>query len=63
MGTVTAVRLQVSALSFWPVTFGAQVAEDIAYECMHAAHEARVNFFDNAEVYAGGRPRSSWGTI
>ncbi|HLE13460.1 MAG TPA: aldo/keto reductase [Anaerolineales bacterium] len=48
--------LQVSALSLgaW-VTFGAQVDEDTAYECMRAAHDAGVNFFDNAEVYANGR--------
>lgn len=48
--------LQVSALSFgaW-VTFGQQFGEDIAYDCMKAAYEAGVNFFDNAEVYAGGK--------
>ncbi|HUY08372.1 MAG TPA: aldo/keto reductase [Candidatus Dormibacteraeota bacterium] len=47
--------LQVSLLSLgsW-VSFGAQVDEDLALECMTAAYEGGVNFFDNAEVYAGG---------
>ena len=47
--------LKVSALSFgaW-VTFGPQMNEDKAAACMHAAYEAGVNFFDNAEVYAAG---------
>jgi aryl-alcohol dehydrogenase-like predicted oxidoreductase len=48
--------LQVSALSLgaW-VTYGGQVGEDIAYDCMKAAYESGVNFFDNAEVYANGK--------
>ncbi|GAC1582735.1 MAG: aldo/keto reductase [Candidatus Dormibacteria bacterium] len=47
--------LRVSALSFgsW-VTFGTQLDRDRATECIRAAHDAGVNFFDNAEVYAGG---------
>jgi voltage-dependent potassium channel beta subunit len=47
--------LKVSLLSFgsW-VSFGTQVDEDQALECMTAAHQGGVNFFDNAEVYAGG---------
>lgn len=47
--------LKVSLLSFgsW-VTFGPQLDGDGALECLEAAHEAGVNFFDNAEVYAGG---------
>jgi len=48
--------LQVSALSFgaW-VTFNEQLDEGLAHECMSAALDAGVNFFDNAEVYAGGQ--------
>ena len=48
--------LKVSALSFgaW-VTFGDQVDEDRAYDCMQAAYEANVNFFDNAEAYSKGK--------
>ena len=47
--------LKVSVLSFgsW-VTFGPQLDEGLAADCIGAAHEAGVNFFDNAEAYAGG---------
>ena len=47
--------LEVSALSFgaW-VTFQDQLDVDKAHECMKTAFDAGVNFFDNAEVYAGG---------
>ena len=47
--------IKVSVLSFgsW-VTFNNQVDVDKAAECMAAAYDAGVNFFDNAEAYAGG---------
>jgi len=47
--------LQVSVLSFgsW-VSFGPQLDVGKARDCIDAAHEAGVNFFDNAEAYAGG---------
>jgi aryl-alcohol dehydrogenase-like predicted oxidoreductase len=47
--------LKVSVLSFgsW-VTFGSQVDVELAKACLVAAREAGVNFFDNAESYAGG---------
>lgn len=47
--------LQLSALSFgsW-VTFSTQVQDDSAIEMMKLAYDSGVNFFDNAEVYAGG---------
>ncbi|MHB1710062.1 MAG: potassium channel beta subunit family protein [Acidimicrobiales bacterium] len=47
--------LKVSVLSFgsW-VTFGPQLAGNLAEQCLRAAHDAGVNFFDNAEAYAGG---------
>ena len=47
--------LKVSVLSFgsW-VTFGTQVDTGLARDCLSAAREAGVNFFDNAESYAGG---------
>ena len=47
--------LKVSELSFgsW-VTYGSQVDTKSAVECMAAAWDAGVNFFDNAEVYARG---------
>jgi voltage-dependent potassium channel beta subunit len=48
--------LKVSELSFgsW-VTYGNQLDEGPARECMAAAYAAGVNFFDNAEVYAKGQ--------
>ncbi len=54
--------VKVSALSFgsW-VTFGSQQAVDQSIECMAAAYEAGVNFFDNAEVYAGGESETVMG--
>jgi voltage-dependent potassium channel beta subunit len=47
--------LKVSVLSFgsW-VTFGDQLDVGLAADCLAAAREAGVNFFDNAEAYAGG---------
>src|SRR3546814_555588 len=47
--------LQVSVLSFgsW-VSFGSQLDVGKARDCIEAAHEAGVNFFDNAEAYAMG---------
>ena len=48
--------LQVSELSYgsW-VTYANQIDTGAARECMAAAYDAGVNFFDNAEVYAAGR--------
>jgi voltage-dependent potassium channel beta subunit len=56
--------LKVSALSLgtW-VTFGEQVGDDVAYDCMKAAYEAGVNFFDNAEVYADGNAEIVMGEV
>ena len=47
--------LKVSVLSFgsW-VTFGTQLDTGLARDCLAAARDAGVNFFDNAEAYAGG---------
>lgn len=56
--------LKVSALSFgsW-VTFGDQVDEQVAYDCMKEAYDAGVNFFDNAEAYAGGQSETMMGNV
>jgi voltage-dependent potassium channel beta subunit len=56
--------VKLSELSFgaW-VTFGDQVGEDVAYDCMVAAYEAGVNFFDNAEGYASGQAESMMGKV
>lgn len=56
--------LKVSALSFgsW-VTFGDQIDEDVAAACMQVAYDHGVNFFDNAEAYAGGQSEIMMGNI
>ena len=54
--------IKVSVLSFgsW-VTFHTQADVDSAVQMMKAAYDAGVNFFDNAEVYAGGRSEEVMG--
>jgi len=56
--------LKVSELSLgaW-VTYGEQVGEEIARECMTAAYEAGINFFDNAEGYARGQAEIVMGNV
>jgi voltage-dependent potassium channel beta subunit len=54
--------IQVSELSFgsW-VTFHNQADVKAAVEMMSVAYDAGANFFDNAEVYAGGQSESVMG--
>jgi voltage-dependent potassium channel beta subunit len=56
--------VQVSALSLgsW-VTFGDQIGDDVAADLMKTAYDAGINFFDNAEAYAGGRSETVMGKI
>ena len=56
--------LQVSELSFgsW-VTFSTQIGENTAQDCMQAAYDAGVNFFDNAEGYASGASEVMMGNV
>ena len=56
--------LKVSVLSFgsW-VTFNNQLDTGLATDCMSAAREAGVNFFDNAEAYAGGKSEEIMGKV
>ncbi len=56
--------IKVSVLGFgsW-VTFDNQLDNDLALECMQAAHDAGCNFFDNAEAYAGGRSEAIMGRV
>lgn len=51
--------IKVSELSFgsW-LTFGKHINVEVAKNCMRAAFEYGVNFFDNAEVYARGLSES-----
>lgn len=54
--------LKVSVLSFgsW-VTFGGQFGVETAVDCLAAARDAGVNFFDNAESYAQGQSETIMG--
>ena len=54
--------IQVSELSFgsW-VTFHTQAGIDSTVEMMGAAYDAGINFFDNAESYAGGKSEEVMG--
>jgi len=54
--------LKVSELSLgsW-VTYGNQLDTSAARECMAAAWDRGVNFFDNAEVYANGKSEEIMG--
>jgi len=55
--------IQVSELSFgsW-VTFHNQSGVESTIEMMSAAYDAGINFFDNAETYAGGKSEEIMGT-
>jgi voltage-dependent potassium channel beta subunit len=56
----TGVKVSVLGFGSW-VTFDTQLDNDLALECMQAAHDAGCNFFDNAEAYAGGRSEAIMG--
>jgi len=47
-------------LGSW-VSFGNQLDDDLAVRCVEAAREGAVNFFDNAENYAGGKSEAIMG--
>lgn len=50
------------SLGSW-VTFGHQVGENIAEDCMKLAYDNGVNFFDNAEAYASGKSEEVMGKV
>jgi voltage-dependent potassium channel beta subunit len=54
------LRVSTLSLGSW-VTYHNQVDTHAAVEMMAAAFDAGVNFFDNAEVYAGGRSEEVMG--
>ena len=54
------LRVSTLSLGSW-VTYHNQVDVKSAAEMMAAAYDAGVNFFDNAEVYAGGRSEEIMG--
>jgi voltage-dependent potassium channel beta subunit len=56
--------LQLSVLSFgsW-ISFNKQIDDKIADELMGIAYDNGINFFDNAEVYAGGESERMMGRV
>jgi voltage-dependent potassium channel beta subunit len=56
------LRLSELSLGAW-VTYGEQVGQDVAEQCMVAAYEEGVNFFDNAEGYAAGNAEIVMGKV
>lgn len=56
------IKVSELSLGAW-VTYGGQVGEEIARDCMIAAYEHGVNFFDNAEAYAHGRAETVMGNV
>ena len=54
------LRVSTFSLGSW-VTYHNQVDTGQAVEMMAAAFDAGINFFDNAEVYAGGKSETNMG--
>ncbi|UII23583.1 potassium channel beta subunit family protein [Fulvivirga ligni] len=56
--------LQISRLSFgsW-LTFGKQIGDNTAEDLMRIAYDGGINFFDNAEAYAGGKSEEVMGEV
>src|ERR1700742_2628812 len=54
------LKVSVLSLGSW-VTFGPQVRDNLALECMQVAYERGVNFFDNAEAYGRGESEQIMG--
>jgi voltage-dependent potassium channel beta subunit len=56
--------IKLSEISFgsW-ITFAKQLGFNQVRECMHAAHDHGVNFFDNAEGYAHGESEALMGKV
>lgn len=56
------IKLSELSLGAW-VTYGGQVGQNTAEQCMAAAREYGVNFFDNAEAYANGNAEIVMGNV
>jgi voltage-dependent potassium channel beta subunit len=54
------LRVSTLSLGSW-ITYHNQIDSGAAVEMMAAAYDAGVNFFDNAEAYAGGRSEEVMG--
>ena len=56
----TGLKVRVLSFGSW-VTFGPQLAGNLAEDCLAAAYEGGVNFFDNAEGYEAGKSETIMG--
>jgi len=56
------LRVSEFSLGSW-ITYGNQMGEELARDCMATAYAAGVNFFDNAEVYARGASETIMGNV
>ncbi|XP_061591090.1 voltage-gated potassium channel subunit beta-2-like isoform X2 [Cololabis saira] len=56
------LRVSCLGLGTW-VTFGGQIAEEVAEELMTFAYDNGINLFDTAEVYSGGRAETVLGNV
>jgi voltage-dependent potassium channel beta subunit len=56
------LKLSVLSLGSW-ITYSNQLDTKAARECMAAAWDAGVNFFDNAEAYAKGKSEEIMGAV
>ncbi|MDD4889442.1 MAG: aldo/keto reductase family protein [Phycisphaerae bacterium] len=56
----TGLRISEIGLGSW-TTYGANVDDDTANACIKAAFDAGINFFDTADVYAGGKAEETLG--
>ncbi len=54
------LKISEISLGAW-VTFGNQIEAGTASDLIHAAYEAGVNFFDNADMYANGQAETDMG--
>lgn len=55
--------VQVSALCFGTMSFGGDADEETSTAMFHRCREAGINFFDCANVYAGGRSEEILGQL
>jgi voltage-dependent potassium channel beta subunit len=54
------LKISEISLGAW-VTFGDQVDEKMSSDLIHAAYDAGINFFDNADIYANGQAETVMG--
>jgi len=56
------LKVSEVCLGSW-LTYGGAVDDRTAEECVDKAFEVGINFFDTANVYAGGKAEEVWGRI